>query len=91
MSAEHLARAVGVELDLKGGHERGVGRVVVDARGLQRRAHGHEVGGLADDLEGVAEVVDLLGAGVQDRLEQVVLGRAPSPLGTMTTPLRVNT
>ena len=35
------------------------------------------------------EVVDLLGTGVEDDLEHVVLGQ-PSPLGTMTTPLRVN-
>ena len=73
--AEHLAGAVGVELDLQGGHERRLGRVVVDAGGLQGGADRHEVTGLADDLEGLTEVVDLLGAGVQDHLEQVVLGQ----------------
>src|SRR6476619_7382009 len=61
---EHLARAVRVELDLQGGDEGRLGRVVVDAGALQGGAHGHEVAGVADDLEGLAEVVDLLGQAV---------------------------
>ena len=35
---------------------------------LQRGAHRDQIGRLADDLEGVAEVGDLLGAGLEDRL-----------------------
>ena len=49
--------------------------------------------GLGDDLEGLAEVVDVLGAGLEGRLEDVVLGDGPALLrrsGTMTTPLRLN-
>ena len=46
---------------------------------LQRGAHRHQVGRLADHLEGLAEVVDLFGAGVEDGHQHVVLGR-PVPL-----------
>ena len=66
--------AVVVELDLHVGHERGLGGVVVDAGRLERGAHRDQVGGLGDHLEGLAQVVDLVGAGVERRLEDVVLG-----------------
>ena len=44
-------------------------------------------------LEGVAEVVDVVGAGVEGRLEDVVLADGLAVLrrlGTSTTPLRLN-
>jgi len=44
-----------------------------DPRRLNGGTDCDEVGGLGDDLEAVAEVVDLLRAGVEDDLEQVVL------------------
>ena len=51
---------------------------------------GDQVGGLADHLERLAEVVDLLGAGVEHRAQHVVLGQLAAASATMTTPLRVN-
>ena len=56
------------------GDELHVGGVVVDAGVLEGGADGDDVGGLALHLEGLVEVVDLLGAGVEGRLEDVVLG-----------------
>ena len=50
---------------------------------------GDQVGGLGDDLEAVAEVVDLLGARVEHGEQHVVLGEVVV-FGTITTPLRVN-
>ena len=50
-----------------------------------------QVGRLADHLERLAEVVDLLGAGVEHRRQHVVLGQpVVASLRTMTTPLRLN-
>ena len=46
--------------------------------------------GLADHLEGVAQVADLLGAGVEHGHQHVVLGPRRRPSGTTTTPLREN-
>ncbi len=46
---------------------------------LQRLADGHHVGRLADDLEGVAEVADLLGAGLEHGQQDVVLGELAGP------------
>src|SRR6266704_266021 len=65
-----------VQRHLDRGQERGLGRLVVKAGLLQRCAHGDQVGGLADHLERLAEVVHFLGAGIQDRGEHVVLGDA---------------
>lgn len=48
---------------------------------LERGAHRDHVGRLADHLEGLAEVVDLLGARVEDRAEDVVLGEGVVALG----------
>ena len=70
---EDLARLILVQVDLDAGQERQVGRLVVDAGLLQGGADRDHVGRLGDDLEGVAEVVDLLGAGVEDRHQHVVL------------------
>ena len=77
------------------GDELHVGGVVVDAGVLEGGADRDHVGGLALDLEGLVEVVDLLGAGVEGRLEDVVLGDLTGRLvscvfGTTTMPLRVN-
>src|SRR6202000_1491737 len=72
---EYLAGLVLVEVDLAARQERGVGGLVVDPGLLQRGAHRDQVGRLGDDLEGLAEVGDLLGAGVEDRHEDVVLGQ----------------
>src|SRR3954451_7522773 len=76
---EHLACGLLVELDRGARHEAGLGRVVVDPGVLQRGADGHQVGGLADDLEGVTEVADLLRAGVEDGHEHRVLVDAVGP------------
>ena len=72
--------------------ERHLGRVVVETGLLNRGPHQNRVGRIADDLERVAEVVDLLGIGVQGRLQDVVLGelRPSCSLATVTTPLRLN-
>src|SRR2546421_7928119 len=72
---EHPSRPVLVERDGDAGDERGVGGLVLHAGALQGVAYGDEVTGLADHLEGLAEVVDLLGAGVEYRAEHVVLGQ----------------
>ena len=53
---------------------------------------GDQVGRLGDDLEGLAEVVDLLGAGVEHGASrtsssETVLAWSD---GTITTPLRLN-
>ena len=56
---------------------------------LQRGADRDEVGGLADHLVRLAEVVDLLGAGVEHGHQHVVLAET-SVSGTITTPLRLN-
>src|SRR6476659_2934769 len=71
---EHLGGGVLVELDLHVGHERRLGGVVVEPGGLQRLAHGDQVGGLGDDLEGLPQVVDRVGARLERGLEDVVLG-----------------
>ena len=76
-----LRGAVLVELDLHVGHELRLGGVVVDAGGLQRRAYGDQVAGLGDHLERLPQVVDVLGARVEGRLEHVVLGDRPCPPG----------
>ena len=76
-----LPAAVGVDRDLEAGDELHVGGVVVDAGVLERGADGDHVGGLALHLEGLVEVVDLLGAGVEGRLEDVVLGDLTALLG----------
>src|SRR5699024_3183968 len=71
---EHLARAVGVDGHLDRGAETGLRRLVVDPGRLARTAHLDQVGGLADHLELLTQVVDLLRAGVEDGHEHVVLG-----------------
>src|SRR5262249_54801570 len=69
------------------GQERRLGGLVVDAGGLQRGADRDQVTRLADHLEGLAEVVDLLGAGVQHGDPHVVLGPAGLPAGQHTHPV----
>src|SRR5690606_17546294 len=71
--AHDLAGTLEVDLDLHRGQELRLGGVVVDARLLEGGADGDEVAGLADDLEALAEVVDLLGAGVEDGVEHGLL------------------
>src|SRR5690349_894586 len=58
--AEDLAGAVDVEGDADRGQEARLGGLVVVAGGLQGAADRDQVRGLGDDLEVVAEVVDLL-------------------------------
>src|SRR3984885_1828679 len=73
---EHLARLLLVQVHLDAGQERHVRRLVVDLGFLQRLAGRDQVGRLRDHLERLAEVVDLLGAGVQDGGQHVVLAGA---------------
>src|SRR5690349_6826539 len=71
---EDLASALFVQRHAHARDELRVGGVVVDIRFLERGAHGDQVGRLADHLESLTEVVDLLGPGVQHRTQDVVLG-----------------
>src|ERR1700758_1264455 len=73
---EHLAGAVEVDGNADRRLKTGLGRVVVDARVLQRGAHPDEIARLGDDFEAVAQVVHVLGTGIQDRGQHVVLGQA---------------
>src|SRR3954470_4636713 len=75
--AEDLARALLVERYRDAGHEAHVGGVVVDAGVLQGLADRDDVARLADHLEAVPEVTDLLGPGLENGEQEVVLGQRP--------------
>src|SRR5690606_16066907 len=70
------------------GYPGGLGRVVVDAGGLEGPAHADDVAGLRDDLPGVAVVIDLFRAGLEHHLEEGVLLRSRR-LGDDDDPLAV--
>src|SRR5215471_3819577 len=72
---EDLLRRLFVDWYLDRRKERGLGRLVLDARLLQGGPHRHQVGRLADHLVGLAEVIDLLGTGVEDGHQHVVFAR----------------
>src|ERR1700757_2530269 len=63
---EHLTGGVEVDGNADRRRETGLGRLVVDAGVLQRGPHPDQIGRLGDDLEAVAQVVDVLGAGFQN-------------------------
>src|SRR5690625_661866 len=73
---DDLARPLDVHLDLHRGHELRLGGVVLQAGVLQRGAHGDDVARVAEHLEALAEVGDLLRTCVEDGTEDVVLREA---------------
>ena len=73
---EDLARTVDVDLDLGAGDELDLGGVVVHPRLRQSGTHSDDVTRFGVDLEGLAHVLNLLGAGVQDGHEDGVLVNA---------------
>src|SRR5690625_3274463 len=78
-----LAGGLDIDLDGHGRDERLLGGLVVEPGFLQRRTYGHQIGRFADDLEGRAEVVDLLGTGVEYGEQDVVLAGLPRLLLTV--------
>src|SRR6185312_2133831 len=72
---EELAGRVGVELDLHRGDEFDLVGLVLDPGLLQCSDDGAQVGGLGVDLEVLAGLLDLVGAGLEDGQEDVVLGQ----------------
>src|SRR4051794_28843943 len=73
---EHPLGLILVQVDLDAGQEGHVRGVVVDARLLQGRARRQKIRRLGHHLEGLAQVVDLLGARVEHRGQHVILGDA---------------
>ena len=60
--------------------EGGFCRLIVQSSRLERGAYRDHVAGLADDFEGLTEIVDLLSTRVQDRVQDRVFGQ-PTSLG----------
>src|SRR5215475_6894263 len=83
---EHPLGLILVQVDLDGGQERGLGRLVLQARIGHRVPHRDQVVRLADHLERLAEVGHVLRAGVQHGGEHVVLAH-PVGLGDEHHPL----
>src|SRR5215467_10103403 len=74
--AEQAFGLILIEGDLNRGQERHFGRLVLNPGVGHRAPHRDQVVWLGGHLEGVAEVLDVLGAGVKYRREHVVLGDA---------------
>ncbi len=85
---EQLARRIGVGLDLQIRDELGLGRVVVDARLLQRHARGEQLRWLGDDLE-AATLVDDFFSTASRTARRISSSVTPSALVIEMTPLRL--